>query len=145
MWATSPSAAFFIAHPMAIIRCLIAWLRCSSTIASRAANIGPSDLTQSKIEAQRLRSQQIALQLARDKGELISINLVETFVKDSSDAIFAEFGGLAAAITRDLELRAIIDKEVDGCVGRFRDRCARNIKALASGKSIIVDEESDDD
>jgi hypothetical protein len=117
---------------------LVAYIR---NLRAQAANVAPSDLVQSKIRAQELRSEQLALQLQRERLELVSIETVQTFIEDVSGGLYAEFAGMAAAITRDLELRAVIDKEVDGCIGRFRDRCNHNIRVLASSRSVVVDED----
>jgi hypothetical protein len=110
---------------------VVAYIR---NLRAQAANVAPSDLVKSKIQAQRLRSEQLALQLQRERLELISVDTVGTFIQDVTGALFAEFNGVAAAITRDLELRAVIDQQVDGCIGRFRDRCVHSMKALAAGE-----------
>ena len=46
----------------------------------------------------------------------------------------AEFGGLAARITRDLTLRRQIDRDVNDCLTRIADGCDEEANALKNGE-----------
>jgi phage terminase Nu1 subunit (DNA packaging protein) len=98
-----------------------------------------------KIEAQRLRAEQLRLQLAKEKGELIPIENVELVFSDIFDTLYAELGGVPAASTRDLALRGIIEGHVDGAFGRARAKFIRKQKELRTQGRFAPDEEADDD
>jgi hypothetical protein len=103
-------AVFADHHP-----CRIAYIR---KVRAAAANVAPTAVTEAKITAQKLRAEQIQLQLARERGELIEMRQVELVFTDIIDTLYAELGGVPAASTRDLPLRNIIEGYIEGAFGR---------------------------
>jgi hypothetical protein len=93
---------------------------------------------------QDARAAQIEMQTARDLGKLVDVEDVLTWQSEILGTLSRELTGVPAASTRDLALRAEIEKQVNGAIERCRGQFEEAWALLQSGKPIAVDAEETD-
>jgi phage terminase Nu1 subunit (DNA packaging protein) len=87
---------------------------------------------------QEARALEIELRTARDAGELVEMEKAIALAQSVAGETRAEFGSLPARITRDLEQRAIIEKEVNESFNRLADKLAREIANIEHAREDIL-------
>jgi hypothetical protein len=103
--------------------------------------------TQKSASASRVqdaRAKQIEMQTARELGRLVDVEDVLTWQSEILGTLARELTGVPAASTRDLTLRAEIEKQVHGAVDRCRNQFEEAWSLLQSGKPVAVDAEEAD-
>jgi hypothetical protein len=93
---------------------------------------------------QDARAQQIEMQTARELGKLVEIEDVLTWQGEILSTLARELTGVPAASTRDLALRADIEKHINGAVERCRTEFEKAWALLQSGQPVTVDAEEAD-
>ena len=89
-----------------------------------------------RIEAAKARA--IELRVAQEEGSLIEMEQVEAAVSEIFGTYRFELSGVPAASTRDLVIRASIDKHLTAAIERCRAKFERAAKALRDGNEIIL-------
>lgn len=97
---------------------------------------------QTRIQAGRAR--EIELRNAREEGKLFDADDVETVFADILGTFRSELSGVPAASTRDLALRANIEKHLNAAVDRCRDSFTKASETLRAGGEVGVDAEDAD-
>lgn len=82
------------------------------------------------------RAQQIEMQIAEKRRELIPAEDATGALDVVVGACREEFTGLPARVTRDLELRRKIEAEVNGSFGRIAEVLAASAKFVAEGGEL---------
>lgn len=100
--------------------------------------------TASASRVQDARASQIEMQTARELGKLVDVEDVLTWQGEILGTLARELTGVPAASTRDLELRAEIEKHLHGAVERCRNQFEEAWALLQSGKPVLVDAEETD-
>lgn len=90
---------------------------------------------------QDARAREIELRTARDEGRIVDMEDVEAVVADVLGTYHSELFGVPTACTRDLELRATIEKNLNGAIDRCRDRFEKAQRDLRSGGEVGLDGE----
>ncbi len=90
---------------------------------------------------QDARAKAIELRTAREEGRLWEAEEVSAIIADILGTFRHELGGVAAASTRDLNIRAAIDKQFDDAMDRCRKRFERAERALAANADPFEDED----
>lgn len=90
------------------------------------------------------RTREIELRIAERQGKLLPVEDCEAVVSELAALVLREFGGMAAKVTRDLDMRQKIDEEVDSALGRIRAHAEERSEALLSGR-LDLDEEQEAD
>ena len=93
----------------------VAYIRFVRRQAQTRASTG--DKTTSLIETKTLKAK---LDLAIAQGDYININDVEAVLTEASAIFRNELSGLGASVTRDLQLRGLIDEKVNDGIARVR-------------------------
>lgn len=93
-----------------------------------------SSLTEESRRLSAVRIRQVELRLAREEGSLIPMDAVQESVADILGTFRSELAGIAAASTRDHDLRSIIDGHIESAVDRCRDRFLAMEAKFASGR-----------
>jgi phage terminase Nu1 subunit (DNA packaging protein) len=92
-----------------------------------------SSATQSRVQA--ARAKEIELRIAQRSGELCETDEAIALVDDIIGTLRSELGGLPAMVTRDLKLRADIEKGLDDILNRIAKRLIMQAEAVeASGE-----------
>lgn len=91
-----------------------------------------------RLEAAKARGQE--LRVAREENSLIEMEEVETVMSDILGTYRSELSGVAAASTRDLVIRASIDKHLTAAIDRCRKRFEKAGQALRSGREFGSEE-----
>jgi hypothetical protein len=81
---------------------------------------------------QEARALAIELRIARDSGDVVQMSEAIGLVQSIAGATRAEFGSLPSRVTRDLEQRVIIEKEVNQSLNRLADKLANEISNIES-------------
>lgn len=95
----------------------------------------------SSLEAKRVHSAKAAvleMQLAKMQGELVAFDDVLLWQGEILSALCLEMSGLAAACTRDVALRAVIQQHLDGAINRTKGRFGRMAAAAAAGRPFGI-------
>ena len=100
--------------------------------------------TVSASRVQDARAAQIEMQTARELGKLVDVEEVLTWQGEILGTLARELTGVPAAATRDLALRADIEKHLHGAVNRCRSSFEEAWALLQSGKPVSVDTEEAD-
>lgn len=79
------------------------------------------------------KARAVELRTAREEGVLCDTTEAVAMVEEVVGTIRAGFGGLAARVTRDLTLRAVIEGEVDNTLDRAAVLLARRAAELRKG------------
>ncbi|SHE78784.1 hypothetical protein SAMN05444339_10263 [Loktanella atrilutea] len=86
------------------------------------------------------RTREVELRIAEREGRLIPSEDAAAVVADLAALVLSEMSGLAARVTRDLDLRRKIEAETDGVIDRIRARAEGRAVALRAG-IVDLDEE----
>lgn len=93
---------------------------------------------------QDARATQIEMQTQRDLGKLVEIEDVLSWQSEILGTLRTELVGVPAASTRDLEVRAEIEKQVNAAVDRCRKSFEDAWGLLQSGKPVTLGAEETD-
>jgi phage terminase Nu1 subunit (DNA packaging protein) len=93
-------------------------------------------------KVQEARAREIELRIARESGNLIELEDMETTVAAILGALRSELAGVPAACTRDLALREIIDRHLNDAISRARDRIRVYGEGLRSGRNRPLDDQA---
>ena len=121
--------------PVVVLQGYIRFLQDDSRRSSKTAE-------QSRVQSARAR--EIELRNAREEGRLFDADDVETVFADILGTFRSELSGVPAASTRDLALRANIEKHLNAAVDRCRDRFTKASETLRAGGEVGVDAEDAD-
>jgi hypothetical protein len=94
---------------------------------------------------QEARALAIELRTARDSGELVQMSEAVGLVQAMAGATRAEFGSLSARVTRDLQLRGVIETEVNESYNRLADKLAKEIADIEPGGEEYPESADEDD
>jgi hypothetical protein len=93
---------------------------------------------------QLARAEQIEIETKRTMRELLAVEDVEAFLSDTLGTLRTELVGLPAACSRDPEVRAEIEKQLDARIAKCRDAFGRAGAAIASRQPIVLEPEEAD-
>lgn len=79
------------------------------------------------------RAKEIELRIAERERELISVEDAKGEFSQLLAMVRAEMVGLPARVTRDMDLRRVIEKEVDDSLSRMADRADKASAVLEAG------------
>lgn len=101
-----------------------------------------------KIDAERslkeARQREIEIRIAREENRLIEVEQAIDAVDEVIGAVRSELDGLAARVTRDLELRSLIETEINGVFSRAEKRFIERASDLRAGRDPVQAEAEDD-
>lgn len=100
--------------------------------------------TQAATRVQDARAREIELRTARESGKLIDVEDVESLLTEVIGELRSEFSGLPAACTRDLEMRGVIEKNLNDAIDRARRGFENATKSARAGGPLIVEGEEPD-
>jgi hypothetical protein len=83
------------------------------------------------------RAKEIELRVAVKQKELMPVDDLLAVMSQQVAMSRAEIAGLPARVTRDVELRRAIEREVDGYLSRMAERNERAITALQAGGDLM--------
>lgn len=115
--------------------CRIAYIRFLRQAANRRAASADNGA-----RLREARAQEIELRVAREAGEFIPLEDVETVLQDAVSAFCAELNGVPAACTRDLALRKVIEEQVGNAIDRCRERLERAAQRQFSDEVVEIEE-----
>lgn len=116
----------------------VAYIRFVRRQAQTRASTG--DKTTNLIETKTLKAK---LDLAIAQGDYVNINDVEAVLTEAFASLRNEFSGIGASVTRDLQLRAVIDKKVNDAIARGRSALEASATAgFTDRMGDIIDEET---
>ncbi len=110
----------------------IRWLRDDSRKSTAA---------QAQSRLRDVRTREVEMRIAREEGRIVEMESVEAVVSDVLGTFRSELASLPAACTRDLALRATIEKQVNGAIDRCRERFEKAELALRTGGEVVLDGE----
>jgi hypothetical protein len=87
-----------------------------------------------------LKVRQLEINLAREEGELISLEDAELTIEDILSTYIAELTGLPASCTREMTMRAVIEEKLGAAIDRCRGRFEKAIAALGRGEAPLEDD-----
>lgn len=93
---------------------------------------------------QDARAAQIEMLTARDLGKLVDVDDVLTWQGEILGTLRTELTGVPAASTREISLRAEIEKQINAAVDRCRKSFEEAWALLRSGKPVTLDGEETD-
>jgi len=93
---------------------------------------------------QDARAGQIEMQMARERRDLIEIEDVQAFLSDTLGALRTELSGVAAASSREFEVREAIEMNLNAAIERCRSAFDAASKAVGDRKPIALDGEEAD-
>ena len=94
-----------------------------------------------KTRAQEARTRTLELRAKREEGELVEMAEAEVVFADVISTLSAELGGVPAACTRDLALRATIEGNQNAAIERAKKSFDEKAKALSGGVDLYADDE----
>jgi hypothetical protein len=95
-------------------------------------------------QVQAARAREIELRIARADHEIVDLDEAIGVLDEVVGGLKADFDGLAASVSRDAALRAVIEDKVDAILKRAAEGLQQKAKALrASGTAIDADAEDD--
>lgn len=94
-----------------------------------------------RIEAARANTEEI--KFAQAAGQLYDADDVEAVFSDILGSLRFELSGVPAASTRDLTVRASIEKHLNGAIDRCQNKFAEAEQALRAGEEVVLDGESE--
>lgn len=116
----------------------IAYIRMVRRFAATRAGTG--DKTTPLIETKTLKAK---LDLAIAQGEFVKIDEVEATLTEAFANLRNELSGIGASVTRDLQLRALIDEKVNDGIARVRNSLeAAATSAFSDSENDVGDEEA---
>ncbi|WP_166300390.1 hypothetical protein [Bradyrhizobium sp. 2S1] len=92
---------------------------------------------------QDARAKAIELRTAREAGKLIAVDDLETWMAETLSMFRSTLWGLPAASTRDLTLRAEIQKHLDDALGRIEDEFKAASDRCNQGRSAVLTEDAE--
>lgn len=98
--------------------------------------------TASQSAVAEARAREITLRTAREEGRLIDIEDAEAVFAEVLGTFRAELAGVAAASTRDLELRAAIDGRLNDAIARCRARFETAGASARAGSGYSLSDEA---
>jgi hypothetical protein len=98
---------------------------------------GSKSATASRV--QEARAKEIELRTAREEGRLVPMDDVQAVIADVLGTYRYELTGVPAASTRDLSVRAEIEKHLNDAIDRCRQRFAEAGDALRAGREIQLE------
>jgi hypothetical protein len=103
---------------------------------------GAKSATASRV--QEARAKEIELRTAREEGRLIPLEGAQAAMTDILGTFRYELTGIPAASTRDLKVRAEIEKHLNDAIDRCRQRFEQAGDALRSGREVSLEGEETD-
>lgn len=101
-----------------------------------------ADSEQSRLA--RVRRAEIEQRMAREDGKMVPIEEVAAGITDILGAYRFELSGVAAASTRDLDVRAAIESNLNGAIERCRGRFEAMEGDLRAGREVKLDGDETD-
>jgi hypothetical protein len=114
---------------------------CKGYIAFLKDDTKRSNKTNAANRQQIARAEKLELENAAKKGELVEIETVQEIFAEIFAILRQELGGVPASSTRDLKLRAEIEKRHNDAFDRCGARFASARQALRSGRTILEGDE----
>lgn len=93
---------------------------------------------------QQTRMREIEQRMAREDGRLVPFEAVEAANEQIVGTFRSELSGVAAASTRDLELRQTIDGNLNAAIERCRQSLSGTESDLREGREVLVEGEEAD-
>lgn len=90
------------------------------------------------------RQREVELRIAKEEGRLVEMDEVEAVVASILSTLRAELGGVPASVTRDVGLRAEIEKAHNGAFARSQAKFSEASAALRSGRDALGADGGDD-
>ena len=90
--------------------------------------------------ATEARTREIELRIQERSRELIPLEDAKAELADWAASVRAEFQGLPARYTRDMDERRRLEQEIDGAFERLSRRTSEAERALASGEGAVSTE-----
>ena len=129
-WLSGLTTAGFIARPgrngytlSAICRGVVGYFEAQRERNSKAAAAN---------RATEARTREIELRIAERKRELIPVDEARAVVSEMAAMVRAEFAGLPAKFTRDIDERRRLEQEIDGSFERLAAAAGRASASLGS-------------
>lgn len=113
----------------------IAYVRFLRQAASRRAINGDSGA-----KLREARAREIELRIAREAGDLVLIEDVESVIQEATTIFVSELNALPAACTRDPALRKVIEEKVGDAIDRCRERLEQAARAEFNDEAVEVEE-----
>lgn len=113
-----------------LVQGYIKWIKDENARASKSGS-------QSRV--QQARAQEIELRIARDEGLLVEMEKLFAIFAETFGSLRSELAGVAAASTRDPELRIVIEGHINDAVERLRTRFEARAREL-EGSADSTDE-----
>jgi len=98
--------------------------------------------TASQSAVAEARAREISLRTAREEGRLVDIEDAEAVFAEVLGTFRADLAGVAAASTRDLELRAAIDGKLNDAIARCRARFETAGASARAGRGYSLSDEA---
>lgn len=92
--------------------------------------------TQSRVSL--ARAKEIELRIAQRTGELCETDEAVALVDDVIGTLRSELGGLPAMVTRDLRVRADIEKGLDDILNRIAKRLVMQAEAVEASGEVAI-------
>lgn len=99
--------------------------------------ISKNSKTATASRATEARTREIELRIQERSRELIPMDDALAELADWSSAVRAEFQGLPARYTRDMDERRRLEQEIDGAFDRLSRRTSEAEQALAAGEGAV--------
>lgn len=93
---------------------------------------------------QEARAKEIELRTAREEGRLVPLESVQAALADILGTYRYELTGVPAASSRDLTVRAEIEKHLNDAIDRCRGRFEQTSDALRAGREVVLEGEEAD-
>ena len=90
------------------------------------------------------RQREVELRIAKEEGRLVDMDDVEAVTSSIFATLRAELAGLPASVTRDVKLRAEIEKGLNGAFARSQSKFREASEALQSGRDPLGTDGEDD-
>lgn len=91
---------------------------------------------------QDARAREIEIRIAKEEGRLVELEEAESVFAEIIGAYRSELSGIPAALTRDLDFRAKIEKLHNDAIDRCRRRFAEACEALRAGREYSLGDEA---
>jgi phage terminase Nu1 subunit (DNA packaging protein) len=92
---------------------------------------------------QEAKARALELRLAKEEGGLIEIGVISETIEDIVGTFDSELIGIAAACSRDLEVRNRIEDSINAAITRCRKRFDQAIAALSRGEDPLANDAED--
>lgn len=88
---------------------------------------------------QEARAREIELRTAKEEGRLVEVSAINFAIADILGTYRSELEGVAAGSTRDLTMRAEIQKRIDEAMDRCRERFEKVQSQMDTGQDVDLD------